>query len=523
MNNHREIFEKIFYKLRIYQNLKVFLSGGALPPDFFSRLITSFNPTTGKILAYVLMDEVSDYEKVVKKSETAFLKWRMVPTPVRGQLVRELGEELRKYKKELGALISLEMGKIIAEGEGEVQEMIDACEYATGLSRMIEGKVLPSERPDHTMLEKWHPIGPVGVITAFNFPVAVWAWNAVLTIICGDSIIWKPSSLTPLCAIAVHKICERLEAKYDIEGLFGLVIGQGSTIGEKMINDSRIKLISATGSCEMVEKVRLAQAKLGNKDPILEGGGNNASIVMEDVADDENLKKIMYNAALFGAAGTTGQRCTTMRRLLVHEKMFNRVIETLPKLYKQLTIGDPLDPKTLVGPLVDKKALDDMVGALTESVKQGGRIICGGTRVGESGLFVEPTIVLAHKDMPIVKEETFAPILYVIKISGLEEGIEINNSVKQGLSSSIFTNNMRYIEKFLSACGSDCGIANVNMGTSGAEIGGAFGGNKATGWGREMGSDCWKAYMRRQTIAVNYGKTLPLAQGIKFEIEAQRI
>lgn len=511
--NHEKIFKEIFLTLGLDKENTIYLNGA-------SNTIASIDPATGEVLAYVMPNNTHDYESAIQKAQAAFLKWRLVPAPKRGELIRELGDELRKYKKELGALVTLEMGKIIAEGEGEVQEMIDACDYAVGLSRALPGFVLPSERENHMLLELWHPLGPVGVISAFNFPVAVWAWNAVIAVICGEPVVWKPSSSTPLTAIAVHQICKRLEMKHGIEGLFGLVIGSGDTIGNKLINDPRIKLISATGSCEMGKKVKLAQAKrLDQRPPILELGGNNAVIIMDDVKSDEGLQKIMYKAILFGAVGTAGQRCTTIRRLLIHEKMFDEVVNRLVKLYGQLKIGDPLDPETLVGPVVNRKAIDNMMAALEEVKKQGGKIVVGGERIKGDGCFVKPAIVIADKDMLIVRNETFAPILYCIKIKSLEEGIEIHNSVPQGLSSSICTIDLRNALRFLSAAGSDCGIANVNMGTSGAEIGGAFGGEKETGGGREMGSDSWKQYMRRQTVAINYGRELPLAQGISFDLE----
>lgn len=525
--NHKEIFEEIFRKFEMDKLYPpIILSGMDTPncfPVYYSRILKSIDPTTEEALAYLLTDDLEYYEKIVKKAEQAFLKWRLTPTPKRGELIRDLGEELRKHKKELGLLVSLEMGKIISEGEGEAQEMIDACDYAVGLSRMLPGLVLPSERKNHLMLEQWHPLGVIGIITAFNFPVAVWAWNAVIAAVCGNTMIWKPSSSTPLTAIAVHQLCLKVEKKHNIDGLFNLVIGSGSDIGEKMINDSKIKLISATGSCEMGKKVKAAQAKiLGNKPPILELGGNNALIIMDDVKKDEALMKIMYKAILFGAIGTAGQRCTTIRRLLIHENIFDEVVSNLAALYKQIKIGDPLDKENLMGPLVSEKAVDDMIKAIEIIKRQGGTIICGGKKIEGKGFFVEPTIVVATKNMPIVKEETFAPILYCIKIKSLEEGIAINNDVPQGLSSSVFTNNLRNAFEFLSSKGSDCGIANVNMGTSGAEIGGAFGGEKETGGGREMGSDSWKQYMRRQTVAINYGCDLELAQGINFDVKSEK-
>ena len=417
--------------------------------------------------------------------------------------------ELRKHKKALGKLISLEMGKILAEGEGEVQEMIDMADFAVGLSRQLYGLTIQSERPNHRMYEQWHPIGIVGVISAFNFPAAVWAWNAFIAAICGDVTVWKPSSKTPLTAIAIHNIVDKVMKDNGWEGIFNLVIGRGSVIGEMLVNDPRIKLISATGSCSMGH--RIAQSAAKRLCPtILELGGNNAIIAMEDADMD-----LLVRAVLFGAIGTTGQRCTSTRRILCHKSIINEFLEKLKKAYSQIKIGDPLKEDVLMGPLIDKGAVDTMMDALKTIKEQGGEIVCGGKRL--EGCFVEPTIVHGNENMEMIKEETFAPILYVLPIENIDDAIEIQNNVPQGLSSAIFTNNVKYSEKFLSAQGSDCGIANVNIGTSGAEIGGAFGGEKETGDGREAGSDAWKAYMRRQTCTINYGNELPLAQGMKFE------
>jgi aldehyde dehydrogenase (NAD+) len=468
------------------------------------------NPTTGEPLGTVAQAAEEDYEQVMAKAQEAFLEWRAMPAPKRGEIVRQLGDAFRKRKKDLGALISLEMGKIRAEGEGEVQEAIDMADFAVGLSRQLYGVTMMSERPHHRMYEHWHPLGTVGIITAFNFPVAVWAWNAMLAAVCGDTMVWKPSSKTPLTAIAVQNICNEVMAANGLEGIFNLVIGRGRTVGERLINDRRIPLVSATGSCRMGRRVGEAVAKrLGRS--LLELGGNNAVIVMEDADLDLALR-----AVLFGAVGTAGQRCTTTRRLLLQRPIEEDFVRRLVDAYSQVRIGDPLDPQTLMGPLVDEEAVENMMAALEQVRQQGGEIIYGGKRLDRPGFFVEPTLVKAKPDMPIVKEETFAPILYIISFDTLEEAITYHNAVPQGLSSSIFTRNLQWAEEFLSYKGSDCGIANVNLGTSGAEIGGAFGGEKDTGGGREAGSDAWKAYMRRQTTTINWGKDLPLAQGIRF-------
>ncbi|MBI2092091.1 MAG: aldehyde dehydrogenase family protein [Deltaproteobacteria bacterium] len=476
--------------------------------------LVSISPVDGKPIASVLQAGEADYERVVKKASDAFLKWRMVPAPKRGEIVRQIGAKLREYKHELGQLVTLEMGKIIAEGEGEVQEMIDMADFCCGLSRQLYGLTMHSERPHHRMYEQWHPLGPVGIISAFNFPVAVWSWNAFIAGVCGDTCIWKPSSKTPLTAIAVQHIVNEVVKGEGLEGVFNLVIGSSKDVGEKLISDKRIPLISATGSCRMGKRIGVAVAeRLGRT--LLELGGNNAIVLM----DDANLD-LALRAILFASVGTTGQRCTTTRRLIIHEKIASSFIERLAKAYAGVRIGNPLDSKTLMGPLVDKGAVEDMMKALAEAKKEGGEIICGGkvlTGAGfESGCFVTPAIVKANRKMKIVQEETFAPILYVIPVKNLDEAIEIQNDVPQGLSSSIFTTSMMNSERFLSHEGSDCGIANVNIGTSGAEIGGAFGGEKETGGGREAGSDSWKAYMRRQTNTINWSSELPLAQGIRF-------
>jgi aldehyde dehydrogenase (NAD+) len=436
----------------------------------------------------------------------------MVPAPKRGEMVREFGNELRANKEALGRLVSLEMGKILSEGLGEVQEMIDMCDFAVGLSRQLYGLTIASERPRHRMYEQWHPIGPVGVITAFNFPVAVWAWNAALAAVCGDTVIWKPSSETPLTALAVQHICNRVMAKFGCDGVFNLVIGSGREVGQRLVDDKRVPLISFTGSCVQGRKVSEAVAgRFGHS--ILELGGNNGIVVMDDANLDLALRGI-----LFAAVGTAGQRCTTLRRLIVQKGAYEKLVGRLVKGYKSVPIGDPLQPSTLMGPLVNEGAVQDMMAALEKVREQGGEILTGGKRISGPGNFVEPTVVKAHQGLAIAEDETFAPILYVYEIETLDEALAIHNAVPQGLSSAIFTTNLLSAERFLSHEGSDCGIANVNIGTSGAEIGGAFGGEKETGGGREAGSDAWKAYMRRQTCTINWSPDLPLAQGVKFDL-----
>jgi aldehyde dehydrogenase (NAD+) len=472
--------------------------------------IDVLNPATGERIASVGQASAEEYEKAVDASVAAFEGWRMLPAPKRGEYVRQIGHSLRSHKETLGALVSLEMGKIRAEGDGEVQEMIDICDFAVGLSRQLYGLTMTSERPQHRMYEQWHPLGPVGVITAFNFPVAVWSWNAAIAAVCGDTILWKPSSETPLAAVAVTKICEEVMAGTGFEAVFGLVVGRGSTVGDRMLTDQRLPLISATGSTKVGKRVAGAVADRFGRS-ILELGGNNAIIVM----DDANLE-LAVRAVLFAAVGTAGQRCTSLRRLIVHEAVADKLVDRLVDAYKQVPIGDPLESGTLMGPLVTQQAIRDMMSALEKAQEQGGAIVTGGTVIDRPGNFVEPAIVRIPAEAEIVQEETFAPILYVIEASDLDEAIAIQNGVRQGLSSAIFTDSLRSAERFLSAVGSDCGIANVNIGTSGAEIGGAFGGEKETGGGREAGSDSWKLYMRRQTSTINWGDDLPLAQGISF-------
>ena len=468
------------------------------------------NPSDGQALAKVTMASVSDYERVLASSVETFERWRQLPAPKRGQYVRRLGDALRERIEPLGALVTLEMGKIFPEGVGEVQEMVDICDFAVGLSRQLYGHTMPSERPTHRMYEHWHPLGPVGVISAFNFPVAVWSWNSALAAVCGDTVVWKPSERTPLTAIAVTKIAAEVMEGSGFEGVFNLVVGDGATIGSRMNSDTRLPLISATGSCNMGRIVGPAVAQRMGRS-ILELGGNNAVIVMDDADLD-----LAVRATLFSAVGTAGQRCTSLRRLLVHEAIADKMVSRLTEAYKQVVIGDPLEPGTLMGPLVGERAIEQMMNALEIAREQGAQIVTGGNRLDRPGFFVEPTIAVVPKDAPITQQETFAPILWVIEFDTLDEAIEIQNGVTQGLSSAIFTESVRSAERFLSASGSDCGIANVNIGTSGAEIGGAFGGEKETGGGREAGSDAWKAYMRRQTTTINWGDDLPLAQGIEF-------
>ena len=512
----REIVSEVLSKL----GLKELNSGVSTGPDGWSptegrEIIESISPIDGKPIAKVALANKDDYERVITEAQKAFEYWREVPAPKRGQVIREIGNRLRAYKDILGKLVTIEVGKIYQEGTGEVQEMIDISDFALGLSRQLYGLTIQSEREHHRLYEQWLPLGPIGVITSFNFPVAVYSWNAFIAAVCGDTMVWKPSSSAPLSAIAVQKIIEEVLKEFDLpNGIFNLVIGKGSTVGEWMINDKRLPLISFTGSIPMGKRVAEKVAKRLGK-TILELGGNNAAIVMED-ANFVIAKK----AILFGAVGTAGQRCTTTRRLLLHEKIYDKFLSELVELYKQVKVGNPLEEGVLCGPLIDKNAVQVYKNAIEEIKKQGGKILVGGRVIEEeNGFYVEPTIVEANENMEIVKRETFAPILYVIKIRDIDEAIRIHNSVPQGLSSAIFTNNIKYEEKFLSAAGSDCGIANVNTSTSGAEIGGAFGGEKETGGGRESGSDAWKGYMRRQTVTINWGDDLPLAQGIKFGLD----
>lgn len=483
-------------------------------------------PVDGSSIASVRQVTEDEFDAIVDRAHDAFLGWRKIPAPKRGEVVRQLGVALREKKKDLGALVSLEMGKIIAEGEGEVQEMIDICDFAVGLSRQLYGLTMQSERPDHHMREQWHPLGVVAVISAFNFPVAVWNWNSALAAVCGDATLWKPASKTPLTAIAVTKIAAAVcEANRVDPAIFSLVIGKGSTVGDRLLHDRRIPLVSATGSCEVGRRVAVVVGeRLGNT--ILELGGNNAIIVTPSA----NMALVLPSI-LFGAVGTAGQRCTSTRRIIVHASMKDPLLQRLIPAYESIRIGNPLDPATVMGPVVNKQAVVDLEKAMERVKASGGKILYGGERLeGEGypgGLYITPCIAEAENHWEVVQEETFAPILYIITygsagatpaqaVGEIEEAIALHNGVPQGLSSSIFTENFREAETFLSHRGSDCGIANVNIGTSGAEIGGAFGGEKDTGGGRESGSDAWKAYMRRQTNTVNWSTDLPLAQGIEF-------
>lgn len=473
--------------------------------------LVSYNPATGDPIARVVQASAADYDAVAAQAVEAFETWRMTPAPKRGELVRDLGNALREAKEPLGDLVSLEMGKIRAEGHGEVQEMIDICDFAVGLSRQLYGLTMASERPGHRMMEQWHPLGVVGVITAFNFPVAVWSWNSALAAVCGDPVIWKPAEPTPLCAVAVQHIANRVMADHSVRGVFSLAVGPGRTIGERMLQDRRLPLISFTGSTRVGQHVAGTVAQRFGR-TILELGGNNAIIVTEDANLD-----LAARAILFGAVGTAGQRCTSTRRVIVQRQVARELVERLVRAYRQVPVGDPLDERTLMGPLVTADAVTDMMAALDQIKAEGGEIVCGGGRRTDVGAqFVEPTIVRMPAQTAIVRTETFAPILYVLEYDSFDEAIALHNDVPQGLSSAIFTESMRRAEEFLSPRGSDCGIANVNIGTSGAEIGGAFGGEKETGGGRESGSDAWKAYMRRQTNTVNWSTSLPLAQGIRF-------
>jgi len=477
--------------------------------------LDSLSPIDGRTLAAVNQVTPAEYDRITARAHEAFLKWRFVPAPVRGETVRLLGLALREQKADLGALVTWENGKIRAEGKGEVQEMIDICDFSVGLSRQLYGLTMHSERPGHRMYEQWHPLGVVGVISAFNFPVAVWSWNAAIAAVCGDATLWKPSSHTPLTAIACTKIAERVCKSTGVDpAIFSLVIGPGRTVGEQLIRDRRIPLISATGSCKMGYRAgAVVGERLGRT--ILELGGNNAIIVTQE-AD----LKLAMRAIVFGAVGTAGQRCTSTRRVIVHESIKRQFVDQLVAAYRQVAIGNPLEPGTLMGPLIDAAAVKTMMGAIQAIKREGGEILYGGQQLsGEKfpgGCYVAPCIAAAKNEFKIVQEETFAPILYIITYRTLDEAIAMHNGVPQGLSSAIFTRNLLEAEHFLSCVGSDCGIANVNIGTSGAEIGGAFGGEKETGGGRESGSDVWKAYMRRQTNTINYSTDLPLAQGIRF-------
>jgi len=472
--------------------------------------LESVNPATGDVIARVTPATEADYEQVVGDAQRSFAQWRLVPAPKRGEVIRLIGQALREKKDALGSLVSMEVGKIKAEGDGEVQEMIDMADFAVGQSRMLYGQTMHSERPSHRMYEQWHPLGPIGAMTAFNFPVAVWAWNAFIAAIAGDPTIWKPSPKAPLCAIAVQRICNHVMEQQRLSGIFSLFITDRTDLAEAMVRDGRLPLISFTGSVPVGRQVaQVVGARLGRT--LLELSGNNA-VIVDETADVD----LAIRAILFGAVGTAGQRCTTTRRLFVQETRYDELVSRLVAAYKQVQVGDPLKPGVLMGPLIDQAAVHAYREAIEEIQKEGGEILCGGRALPGPGYFVEPTIALAQNQWPVVQRETFAPILYLMTYNTLDEAIAMQNDVPQGLSSALFTNHLRHSEQFLSAVGSDCGIANINLGTSGAEIGGAFGGEKTTGGGREAGSDAWKAYMRRQTNTINWGRDVPLAQGIQF-------
>ncbi|MGG9964545.1 L-piperidine-6-carboxylate dehydrogenase [Ferruginibacter sp. SUN106] len=506
---------KFLAQLKIQKNNNG-VSTGLLWPKAKGEKIQSFSPVDGNLIATVTAADKNNYDAVIAKAQEAFAAWRLWPAPKRGEIVRQVGEELRKNKQSLGELVSYEMGKSLQEGLGEVQEMIDICDFAVGLSRQLHGLTMHSERPGHRMYEQYHPLGIVGVISAFNFPVAVWSWNAALAWVCGDVCVWKPSEKTPLCAIACQNIIQSIFKKNNVpEGVSNIIIGNRN-VGEWMSNDTRIPLVSATGSTRMGKAVGKAVGeRLGRS--LLELGGNNAIIITKNA----DLDMALIGAA-FGAVGTAGQRCTSTRRLIIHESVYNKFKEKLVHAYGQLKIGNPLNEKNHVGPLIDKDAVKMYLDAIEKCKAEGGKFIVeGGVVKGkgfESGCYVKPCIAEAKNNFAIVQHETFAPILYIMKYKTLDEAVAMQNGVPQGLSSAIMTTNLREAEAFLSQSGSDCGIANVNIGTSGAEIGGAFGGEKETGGGRESGSDAWKVYMRRQTNTINYTNKLPLAQGIKFDL-----
>ena len=490
--------------------------GACIGPDGWlkdskGKELVSYNPASGEALAKVIQATPESYQQVASAAQRAFLAWREVPAPKRGEVVRDLGNALREYKEPLGDLVTLEMGKIRVEGHGEVQEMIDICDFAVGQSRMLYGLSMHSERPAHRMYEQWHPLGILGLVTSFNFPVAVWSWNAALAAVCGDTILWKPSSYTPLTAIAVTHIANRVLADHGLTGIFNLVIGSGRDVGELILNDKRVPLVSFTGSTAVGTHVSETVARRFGR-AILELGGNNGIIVGKE-AD----LAMATRAILFGAVGTAGQRCTSTRRIIMHTSIASDLTKRLVKAYKQVRIGDPLQAETLMGPLVVNTSVEEMMDAIKQAVSDGGEIVFGGHMLPDLGAnFVEPTIIKMPAQTEIVRTETFAPVLYLLEYESIQEAIEIHNDVPQGLSSAIFTESLREAETFLSVAGSDCGIANVNIGTSGAEIGGAFGGEKETGGGRESGSDAWKYYMRRQTNTINWSQELPLAQGIQF-------
>ncbi len=491
--------------------------GGSSSADSWSTTndcgeIESINPATEKLIAKVYNCNSDDYSNVIKAAKKNFQSWRQVPAPKRGEIVRQIGNALRLYKEALATLVAAEMGKSLQEGLGEVQEMIDMADLAVGQSRMLYGKTMHSERARHRMYEQWQPLGVVGVVTAFNFPVAVWAWNAFLAIICGNTVVWKPSSKTPLCAIAIQHICDFVMADNNLEGIFNLFITKDRKLSDQLIQDKRVALISFTGSSHVGRHVSETVSKRMGK-CLLECSGNNA-VIIDETAD----LTLAVPAVVFGAIGTAGQRCTSARRLIIHESIYADVINQLISAYQKVTIGDPLDKSNLMGPLIDEQAVNQFDKAVNDATHAGGKVLFGGERINGTGYFVEPTIIKAQNDWPIVQNETFAPILYVMSYQSFDEAIAMQNNVCQGLSSALFSDNLAHAEQFLSSMGSDCGIANVNIGTSGAEIGGAFGGEKETGGGREAGSDAWKTYMRRQTNTINWSTDLTLAQDVQFNL-----
>jgi aldehyde dehydrogenase (NAD+) len=504
---------EILTKLKVSDNHSGACIGGEPWLDTTGSIITSISPTNGKTLSSVIEATAANMERVIDAAQKASVCWSQVPAPKRGEVVRRIGERLREQKDLLGSLVSIEMGKSKIEGDGEVQEMIDMADFAVGQSRMLYGNTIQSERKQHRLYEQWMPLGVVGVITAFNFPVAVWAWNAFIAAICGNTVIWRPSSQVPLCAIAVQHICNDVLTEMGYEGVFSLFISNDIPLAESFVKDKRINLISFTGSTKTGRHVNeLVANRLGKS--LLELGGNNA-IIVDDTADLD----MAIPAIVFGAVGTAGQRCTTTRRLFVQDSIYDDVVKRLTNAYQQLKIGDPLDTDIHIGPLINEAAISSYEAAIQEIQNCNGKILYGGKRIQAPGYYVEPTLVEASNDWDIVQQETFAPILYIIRYSEISQAIQMQNAVEQGLSSAIFSQNLKHVEKFLSARGSDCGIAGVNVGTSGAEIGGAFGGEKDTGGGRESGSDAWKAYMRRQTVTINWGDALPLAQDIEFNLE----
>jgi aldehyde dehydrogenase (NAD+) len=494
------------------ENPGTWAAGAGWLDDPQAPLIESLNPASGERVACVRATTAAQYEQVMAAARAVAAEWRSIPAPKRGEAVRLIGDELRRYKSDLGSLVTLEMGKIKAEGDGEVQEMIDIADFAVGQSRMLYGLSMHSERPSHRMFEQWHPLGVVGVVSAFNFPVAVWAWNAFLAAICGNVTVWKPSPKAALCAVAVQHICNRVLERHGYPGIFQLFVDHGHELATRFVEDRRVDLVSFTGSTQVGRQVAERVARRLGKS-LLELGGNNAIIVDEFANLDLAVPSIV-----FGAVGTAGQRCTSTRRVFVHRSRLEELERRLVAAYAQVRIGDPLDSGTLMGPLIDAAAVQRFVAAVKQAVASGGRLLCGGQVLERPGHFVAPAIVVANHDWEIVRTETFGPILYLVPFDALDDAIGMQNDVAHGLSSAIFTDRLQHAERFLAAGGSDCGIANVNIGTSGAEIGGAFGGEKDTGGGRESGSDAWKAYMRRQTCTVNWGTELPLAQGIRFDV-----